>query len=394
MRLLLLAHDLGLYGGVGTASYELAEALPKMGVEVLVIAKHNNNFTGNTAGFHIHMLHSPEVPPRDIIFYLSNIHAVTDIVKRFRPDAIHDVSGGIQFLPWLSRYAPVVVTVHGSPLLGDLRTLYSSLHDWIRFRLYQYSHYIPAKLMSLLIKADIKRFVFVSKTCLADTLVRLELKTRYILKAKSTVIYNGLSLERIRSIIKVSNQNFNRYGIVFAGRLMEYKGVDRLIRAFSHVVKEIHEARLHIVGLGPEYNKLRLLAKKLDLEGRVIFHGWLHRDRVLKLISSSALLAHPSLYESFGYVIAEAYALGKPVVAHKAPYSKELVDEVGAGLVVNTFIEETFSDALLALLVDNNLYKKLSSRAYEVAGSLFNIHTTAKKYVEVYESVVKGGDIH
>jgi len=391
MRVLLLAHDLGLRGGVDTFSYELAETLPKMGIEILIIAKYNKNF--NTRPY-IHMLYSPEVPPKDVTFYLSNMYAITSIVKRFRPDVIHDISGGLQFLPWLSRYAPVVVTVHGSPLLDDLRTLYSSLHDWIRLRLYQYSHYIPAKLMSLLIKADIKRFVFVSKTCLADTLVRLEPKTRYILKAKSTVIYNGLSLERIRSIIKASNQNFNRYDIVFAGRLMEYKGVDRLIRAFSHVVKEIHEARLHIVGLGPEYNKLRLLAKKLDLERRVIFHGWLHRDRALKLISSSALLAHPSLYESFGYVVAEAYALGKPVVAHKAPYSKELVDKVGAGLVVNTFIEEIFSDALLALLVDNNLYKKLSSRAYEVAGRLFNIHTTAKKYVEVYESVVKGGDIH
>jgi glycosyltransferase involved in cell wall biosynthesis len=171
------------------------------------------------------------------------------------------------------------------------------------------------------------------------------------------------------------------------GRLAEYKGVDRLIRAFSHVSRELRDAKLHVVGSGPDADRLKALSSRLGMEKRVVFHGWLRRDRALKILASSALLVHPSLYESFGYVIVEAYALGKPVVAHRAPYSRELVEEMGAGLTVNTFDEEKFSKALLALLTDGDLYKRFSSKAHKVAEEVFDVRITADKYIEVYEGI-------
>jgi glycosyltransferase involved in cell wall biosynthesis len=387
MKVLLLAHDLGLYGGVGTFNYELVEALIKRGVEVLVIT-HGANSTNKVIGSSVHVstLYSPEIPPKDVVFYLSNMHTVTEIARKFKPDVIHDTSGGLQFLPWLSKYAPTVATIHGSPLLNDLRARYSSFRDWLRLRLYQYSHHVPAKLMSLLCKAEISRAIFVSKTCLADTLVRLDPESRELLKARSTVIYNGLSIERVRRVVKESN-SYDEYGVVFVGRLMEYKGVDRLVKAFSHAVRELRKAKLHIVGSGPEMSRLRELSRKLGLESNVIFHGWLPRDEALKIVSSSALLAHPSLYESFGYAIVEAYALGKPVIAHRAPYSKEFVEELGAGLTVDTFNEKAFSEALLTLLTDKSLYRKYSIKAQGVAEEIFDIDITASKYIKVYESL-------
>lgn len=388
MKVLLLAHDLGLYGGVGTFNYELVEALIKRGVEVLVITRYNVDFVSKPAGsgIYVNMLCSPEIPPKDVVFYLSNMHTVTEIARRFKPDVIHDTSGGLRFLPWLSRYAPTVATIHGSPLLDDLRVKYGSFRDRLRLRLYQYSHYVPAKMMSLLCRAGIDRAVFVSKTCLADTLVRLDPKSRELLKTKSVVIYNGLSIERVRSVVRESS-SYDEYSVAFVGRLMEYKGVNRLIKAFSHVAKEFHKAKLHIVGSGPEMGRLKELSRKLGLESNVVFHGWLPRDGALKIVSSSALLAHPSLYESFGYVIVEAYALGKPVIAHRAPYSKELVEELEAGLTVDTLNGKAFSEALLTLLTDKSLYRKYSIKAQEVAEEIFDIGITASKYIKVYESL-------
>jgi glycosyltransferase involved in cell wall biosynthesis len=386
VRVLFLAHDIGLRGGVGTFSYELAEALIKRGVELLVVARHSASPVDENIRAHVRELHSPDVPPRDVSFYLSNARAITEAVRRFRPDVIHDSSGGLGFLPWLSRYAPVVTTVHGSPLLDDLRVRYGSFRDWLRLRLYQYSHRIPSNLLNLFEKADIRRAVFVSKTCLADTLTRLEPGARELLRAKSTVIYNGLSSERVREVTG-PNGDCNGHDVVFMGRLAEYKGVDRLIRAFSLVSRELRDAKLHVVGSGPDADKLKTLSNRLGVEKRVIFHGWLQRDQALKILASSALLAHPSLYESFGYVIVEAYALGKPVIAHRAPYSRELVEEMGAGLTVNTFDEEEFSKALLALLTDSDLYKRFSSKARKVAEEVFDVRVTADKYVKVYEDV-------
>jgi glycosyltransferase involved in cell wall biosynthesis len=386
VRVLLLAHDLGLRGGVGTFSYELAEALIKGGVELLVVARRGASPVDENIKAHVRELYGPDIPPRDVFFYLSNAHAITEAVKKFRPDVIHDASGGLGFLPWLSRYAPVVATVHGSPLLDDLRVKYGSFRDWLRLRLYQYSHRTPSNLLSLFGRADVKKTVFVSKTCLADTLTRLEPRARELLKAKSTVVYNGLSTERVRKVAG-SNGDSNEHDVVFIGRLAEYKGVDRLIRAFSRVSRELRDAKLHVVGSGPDADKLKALSNRLGLEKRVVFHGWLQRDQALKILASSALLAHPSLYESFGYAIVEAYALGKPVIAHRAPYSRELVEEMGAGLTVNTFDEEKFSKALLALLTDSDLYKRFSSKARKVAEEVFDVRVTADKYVKVYEGV-------
>ena len=386
VRILLLAHDLGLRGGVGTFNYELAEALIKRGVELLVVARRGASSVDENIRAHVRELYGPDVPPRDVFFYLSNAHAITEAVKRFRPDVIHDASGGLGFLPWLSRYAPVIATVHGSPLLDDLRVKYGSFRDWLRLRLYQYSHRTPSNLLSLFERADVKKTVFVSKTCLADVLTRLELGARELLKAKSTVVYNGLSTERVRKVAG-SDGDFNEHDVVFMGRLAEYKGVDRLIRAFSRVSRELRDAKLHVVGSGPDADKLKALSNRLGLEKRVVFHGWLQRDQGLKILASSALLAHPSLYESFGYAIVEAYALGKPVIAHRAPYSRELVEEMGAGLTANTFDEEKFSKALLALLTDRDLYKRFSSKARKVAVEVFDVRVTADKYIKVYEDV-------
>jgi glycosyltransferase involved in cell wall biosynthesis len=388
MRILLLAFDLGLQGGVGTFNYELVEALAEKNLEVLTVVKYDINFVNKYPNLNIKKFHSLKIPPKDVIFYISNMYEITRVVDRFKPDVIHDSSGGLQFLPWLSRYAPVVVTVHGSPLLNDLRILYGSFRDWIRFRLYQYSHYTPAKLLSLLNKAKIERAVFVSKTCLADTLAHLDPKSREILRRMSTVIYNGVSIKRVKDVVKDLDEEYDEHSIAFAGRLMEYKGVDRLIKAFSHVVKELHKAKLYIIGSGPEMIRLKELSRKLGLENNVVFYGWMPRNKVLKIISSSDLLAHPSLYESFGYVIVEAYALGKPVIAHKAPYSKELVERIEAGATVDTFNEKTFSEALLTLLTDENLYKKYSINAQKAAEEIFDINVSADKYIKVYESLI------
>jgi glycosyltransferase involved in cell wall biosynthesis len=386
VRVLLLAHDLGLCGGVGTFNYELAEALIERGVELLVIARRGASSVDEDIRAHVRELYGPDIPPRDVFFYLSNAHAITEVIKRFKPDVIHDASGGLGFLPWLSRYAPVVTTVHGSPLLDDLRVKYGSFRDWLRLKLYQYSHRVPSNLLNLFGRADIRKAVFVSKTCLADTLMRLEPRARGLLRAKSTVIYNGLSLERVGEATGPSG-DCNEHDVVFMGRLAEYKGVDRLIRAFSHVSRELRDAKLHVVGSGPDADRLKALSSRLGMEKRVVFHGWLRRDRALKILASSALLVHPSLYESFGYVIVEAYALGKPVIAHRAPYSRELVEEMGAGLTVNTFDEEEFSKALLALLTDGDLYKRFSSKAHKVAEEVFDVRVTADKYIEVYEGI-------
>ncbi|CCC81996.1 glycosyltransferase family 4 protein [Thermoproteus tenax] len=383
MKILLLAFDFGLYGGVGTFNYELATELARRGVEVTVIIRGDKDSSVKYGRLEINTFRSPSIPPKDVTFFMLNANKITSLVKRNGFDVIHDSTGALALLPHLSGHASTVATIHGCPSLGVLRSVYGSLRDWIWLRLFDITHRLPGALASLIAKPRVDKLVFVSKSCLADALVHTPPEDRDKLKSKTTVIYNGLSVRKIRR--QVGEVKGDSPDIVFVSRLMEYKGGARLIRAFRHVAKEIKDAKLHIVGSGPEEPVLKELAAKFELNNRVVFHGWLKRVDALKIMARSRLLTHPSLYESFGYVIAEAYALGKPVVAHRAPYSIELVEGFGSGLAVNTFNEREYAEALTTLLTDDGLYKRFSQRALAAAEEHFDIGKTAEGYIKVYK---------
>ncbi|MCX8205362.1 MAG: glycosyltransferase family 4 protein [Candidatus Nezhaarchaeota archaeon] len=387
MRVLLLAFDLGLLGGVGTFNRELAVSLSKLGVKVSVIMRKGSLSNARlNYDLKLHALPSPAIPPKDVVFYLINMRNITNIVKSEGVDIIHDSSASLGLVPWLSKTAPVVATVHGSPMLGYLRSTYSSLDDKLRSRLFEATHKVPARILSLLHRPEVRKLVFVSKSCFIDALIHTPIELREDLVEKACVIYNGVPVKELR---KLTVENANPYGVVFMGRLMEYKGVDRLLKAFPLVIKEVPEAELHIIGSGPLLMRLVDVATRYNVEGSVKFHGWLSRLKALKILAGSSVLVHPSLYESFGYVIAEAYAVGKPVVAHRAPYSIELVEDVGAGIVVDTFNTRALADAIVTLLSDSKLYRKLSQRAFQVAEEHFDIEKVARQYIKVYGEVAQ-----
>jgi len=388
MRTLLLAYDVGLQGGVGTFNYELASSLAELGVETVVIARGSNiGLSNNCKNLEIHSLPSINIPPKNVIFYSLNMKRITEIAKSERIDVIHDSSTSIGFMPWLSKVAPVVVTVHGSPSLGYLRHRYGSSEDVLRCELFDLAHQLPSRFLSLFCKPEIKKQVFVSKSCFEDAAMHIPPRLKEEFFKKSCVVYNGLSVKRLRSLQRKGTRDLN---IVFMGRLMEYKGVDRAINALPLVIKELRDVKLHVIGSGPQLSKLMNLAERRGVKDRVTFHGWLSRSEALKILAGSSILVHPSVYESFGYSIVEAYALGKPVIAHRAPYSMELVESMGAGITVNTFDKHSLADAITTLLSDKSLYEGLSRRALQVAERYFDITKTAQSYIKVYEEAISG----
>lgn len=374
------------FGGITSFAYELSSELARLGHQVIIVTR------GNIPGISvteyqkviIYRLYSPSLPLKDTWFYLSNLSKIIAVIKKESPDIIHDVSGSIHLIPWISKIAPVILTYHGSPLLGRLRLIYSSFEDKLRSELFKAMHKFPSKILGLFNKPDVNKLVFVSKSCFADTLMHTASKRREELLRKSIVIYNGISVKKLQDLY-FKKVNHNR--LVFSGRLMEYKGVSRLIRAIPLVAREVPEVEVFVLGSGPRLRHLKNLAVKCGVRNRVRFLGWLERTEVLKILASSSILVHPSLYESFGYSIIEAYALGKPVIVHRAPYSIELVENMGAGVTVNSFNKESLANAIIKLLDDPVLYKNLSHRAYQVAKKYFDISKIARKYIEVYEEV-------
>ena len=388
LKILLLTSEYPPYlrGGVGSFSYELSRGLARAGNEVIVVTRGNGpDRLINVDNTKIYYLMSPDLPPRDLWFYFVRIRDFKRVTEIEKPDIIHDASGALNYSPWLSKFAPTVLTIHGSPTLDVIRLSLGG-EDRFRFILFNTSHTLPSRLIDFVSRPIFSRIVFVSRYALWSSLNKIRGEVmRSRLRKISRVVYNGVDVKKLRDI--ASKVVCDDYTIAFISRLMEYKGVRWLIKAFRRVVKELPRAKLHIVGNGPLYGDARELVARLGLDNNVVLHGSLPRSNALKILAGSKILVHPSLVEGFGIVIAEAYAMGKPVITHRSGYAYELVGETGAGLMINTLDEEEFSNAIINLLTDNNLYKKLSQRALEVS-ERFSVEEMVKGYLSVYRELV------
>ena len=100
--------------------------------------------------------------------------------------------------------------------------------------------------------------------------------------------------------------------IAFVGRLLPWKGPRLAVRALRYLRDP--EAVLRFYGSGPERGRVERAAHRWGLDGRVRFEGWLARDDLLRRLATAGALLHPSLHDDTGLSVAEALALGTPVV--------------------------------------------------------------------------------
>jgi len=100
--------------------------------------------------------------------------------------------------------------------------------------------------------------------------------------------------------------------IYLVGRLIPWKAPILALRAMRYVQER--DCVLRICGEGPERQRLERAARRWGLQDRVSFDGWLPRDVLLERIASAGALIHPALHEEGGLCVAEALAMGTPVV--------------------------------------------------------------------------------
>jgi glycosyltransferase involved in cell wall biosynthesis len=98
-----------------------------------------------------------------------------------------------------------------------------------------------------------------------------------------------------------------------------------LLAGFARLIEspEAADCRLVIIG-GHEFEKTREIARRLGLEGKVEFTGWIEDDEKFRVIGRSLALVYPSLYEGYGLAIAEGLQAGVPVIAGRGGSQSEV----------------------------------------------------------------------
>jgi glycosyltransferase involved in cell wall biosynthesis len=166
--------------------------------------------------------------------------------------------------------------------------------------------------------------------------------------------------------------------------------VDVLLEAMDRLRTTLPHVRCHIIGGGPERERLTGLAEKLGLLDNVKFFGFMEYDELIARIKSSGVLALPSSREGFGMAVLEAFACGVPVVTVKGERNAAswLVTE-DTGFVVDLDARE-ISEAVARLIKDPTLRDKMAAAA-KLRSQEYDWDRIVKRLTCIYEELTAGG---
>jgi glycosyltransferase involved in cell wall biosynthesis len=147
-------------------------------------------------------------------------------------------------------------------------------------------------------------------------------------------------------------------------RLVDYKGVDTLLRAAPRVLAAAPQARFVVMGGGPLEQELRGMAAALGVADRVILTGFRPDDRdVLRLLALATVFCLPTRYDTYPIAFAEAMAMGLPVVGPRMDTVESMVADGTTGLLVAQNDDAAYADAIVRLLGDASLRTRLGEAA-------------------------------
>ena len=171
-----------------------------------------------------------------------------------------------------------------------------------------------------------------------------------------------------------------------ASVLVPVKGQRHLIEALPTVRKLYPEVRLLLAGDGQCRGKLKALAKQLGQSEAVLFPGFV--NNVAQLYDALDAFVFPSEFEGLGTALQAAMAAGLPCVSTKRGALAEVVDDERTALVVEPKAMEV-ADAMLRLVADEGLRKRLSEAGRKEVEDRFSVDRMVETTVQVYADVLK-----
>lgn len=218
-----------------------------------------------------------------------------------------------------------------------------------------------------------------------DYLKRLDIPG---LDEKAVCVHHGVDIERYPP----ANRPQKPPLLLCVGQLVEKKGLEYLIRACRRLVDQKQEFVCHIIGLGPNRQKLEALIAELGLQGIVKLCGGLPHEKVIEQYSHATIFAIPCIRGDDGNrdgipnVLAEAMAMKLPVVSTTVSAIPELVQDEVNGLLVPARDEKALTSALTRLLDDPLLCGQLGEKGRQTVMEHFNVNNNVRAVYDLFMS--------
>ncbi len=363
---LVCPYDIDVPGGVQSHVLHLAEALRRAGDDVEVIApgtRPRGDIT--TVGGSLRLPFNDSVAP--IALGPRAGRATVAALRDFDPDVVHV-------------HEPAVPVVSTAAVLGARAPVVATFHAWSdRARAYGLARHV---LRPVLRRID--AHLAVSSAAAAyhgGALGRAP--------ESFEIVPNGVDVRRFADAVPFPQMQ-DAPCLLFVGRLEPRKGLDVLLHAFTKLKSTRPDLRLYVVGDGPDRDASRQLLPA-GLRSDVVFLGRVGQDELPRFYRSCDLFVAPALGgESFGIVLIEALAAGRPVVASDIPgYASVLTDGV-TGRLVPPRDPDALAGAIGALLDNPATARALADAGHEMV-SRYDWDAVAQQARRVYTRVVGGG---
>jgi glycosyltransferase involved in cell wall biosynthesis len=306
----------------------------------------------------------PQKKFKSLIYY-------RNIIKKLQPDILHTHSfqpGIFGRLFAISPYIPTVCTIH-------------NMYPY--FYKHNFKSIIKRKLEIGSIKFHRAKVIVVSKSV-------KEIMSKISSNLNMTIIENGIPPDIIEPKISINNK-INNSGIklISLGRLDHQKGFDYLIKAFAQAYSECKNLKLIICGDGSEKSNLFKIAEGHGVNKQIEFTGFVE-DPLPKLAESDIYICS-SRYEGFGLAMAEAMAVGLPLITTRIGGLAENIKDGINGIVVEPENIDDLSNAILMLASDRKKRNDIALEGQKFVNKRYNLIDTVKKYENIYrEILIKG----
>lgn len=206
------------------------------------------------------------------------------------------------------------------------------------------------------------------------------------------VVYNGIPINQIES--KKHKEKPSTFNIVQVSRLFhDVKGQDIIIMA-ARRLKENGYTNFHIdfIGDGDSKEYLVQLVEKYQLSDLISFLGSKSQEFIFKNLSQYDLAIQASRREGFGLTVAEAMSARTPVLVSEHPSLLEVIDQGRYGYYFKNYDPINCAQRIEHIINNPKERLDIAEEGYQRVCQLFNIETTAQKYIEYYNKIIEKTD--
>ncbi len=323
-KIIFITRGLHDGGGIERVLSVIASGLSERHHEIAIVALEKSDTRCFPLNDNVEVLYPEDLPGLGAVRKLKNLYATRE------PDLVIAVGTNRSYLN--------VAAAEGYPLLS-----------WEHFNCSIKSH--PFHNMSRQLAA--KKGGIITLTNEDADLYRKRFKAKEVY-----TLYNPVTLPSVKK------RNANNKIVLAVGRLKTQKGFDRLLRSWAQVVRVYPDWLLRIVGSGPKEASLKKQAERAGIAEYVEFIPY--TDDIAAYYEDAEIFALSSRYEGFALVMLEAMSAGLPVVSYDIPFGlHELLQESGAGLLVESKSYSAYAYALMKLIANDVLREEMAVKAEE-----------------------------